>query len=141
MIKPHLRPATRADLPRTHQVRHGTAENRLTNPALVTDEEVAWYMDEAIFLVSEDETNVQGFTCVNHQTGYVWALFVIDGAQGRGHGTSLLEAAMARLRQLGHRQAFLNTGRGTKAEGFYRSKGWLPMGVNMNGEVVFRLWL
>ena len=48
---------------------------------------------------------------------------------------------MARLRQLGHRQAFLNTGQGAKAEGFYRSKGWRPMGVNMSGEVVFRLWL
>src|ERR1700722_14079454 len=90
MTEPRLRPATRADLPRIHQIRHGTAENRLTNPSLVTDAEVAWYMDEAIFLVSEDETNVQGFTCVNHQTGYVWALFVIDGAQRRGHGTTLL---------------------------------------------------
>ena len=141
MTEPLLRPATRADLPRIHAVRNGTAENRLTNPALVTDAEVAWYMYEAIFLVSEDEAGVQGFTCVNHQTGYVWALFVIDEAQGRGHGTALLDAAMTRLREAGHRQAFLMTGADTKAEGFYRSKGWRPMGVNMNGEMVFRLWL
>jgi hypothetical protein len=60
MSQPRLRPATRADLPRIHQVRHGTAENRLTNPELVTDAEVAWYMDESIFLVSGDETDVQG---------------------------------------------------------------------------------
>jgi hypothetical protein len=89
MTQPRLRPATPADLPRIHEVRHGTAENRLTDAALVTDAEVAWYMDVAIFLVSEDETGVQGFTRVNHQTGYVWALFVIDGAQGRGHGSRL----------------------------------------------------
>lgn len=43
-----LRPATRADLPRIHHVRHGTAENHLRNPALVADAEAAWYMDEAI---------------------------------------------------------------------------------------------
>jgi hypothetical protein len=43
-------------------------------------------MDDAIFLVFEDDTDVQGFTCVNHQTGYVWVRFVIDAAQGRGHG-------------------------------------------------------
>jgi len=141
MSELRLRLATRADLPRIHEVRHGTAENRLTDPALVTDAEVAWYMDEAIFLVSEDEAGVQGFICVNHQTGYVWALFVIDEAQGRGHGTKLLDAAMARLREGGHRQAFLTTGSGTKAEGFYRSKGWQPMGKNMRGAVVFRLWL
>jgi ribosomal protein S18 acetylase RimI-like enzyme len=58
------------------------------------------------------------------QTGYVWALFVIDGAQGRGHGTALLDEAIKRLRQAGHRQAFLTTGKDTRAAGFYRSKGW-----------------
>ena len=141
LTEPRLRPATHADLPRIYQVRHGTAENRLSDPASVTDEEVAWYMDEAIFLVSEDEAGVQGFTCVNHQTGYVWALFVIDDAQGRGHGTALLDAAMARLREAGHRQSFLSTGEGTTAERFYKARGWHSMGVNMRGEVVLRLWL
>jgi GNAT superfamily N-acetyltransferase len=141
MTELRMRPATLADLPRIHEVRHGTAENRLSNPALVTDAEIAWYMDAAIFLVSEDESGVQGFTCVNHLTGFVWALFVIDEAQGRGHGTQLLDAAMARLREAGHRQSFLSTGSGTKAAGFYRSKGWQPMGMDMRGEVVFRLWL
>jgi GNAT superfamily N-acetyltransferase len=138
---PRLRPATRADLPRIFEVRHGTVENPLTEPALVTDEDVAWYLDEAIFLVSEDEKAIHGFVCANHQTGFVWALFVIDGAQGLGHGTALLEAAMDRLRSAGHRQALLSTGSGTSAEGFYRSKGWQAMGTNMAGETVFRLWL
>ncbi len=141
MTQHRLRPATRADLPRIHEVRHGTAENRLTNPALVTDEEVAWYMDEGVFLVSEDEAGIQGFTCVNLQTGYVWALFVIDGAQGRGHGTALHDAAMARLREAGHRQSVLTTGRGTRAEDFYRARGWQAMGVSLSGEAVYRLWL
>jgi GNAT superfamily N-acetyltransferase len=136
-----LRPATAADLPRIHDVRHGTTENRLLDPSLVADDEVAWYLEQAIFLVSEDEKAIQGFVCANHQTGYVWALFVIDAAQGRGHGTALLEAAVARLRRLGHRQAFLNTGRGTKAEVFYRSIGWEAMGVDHRGETVFRLLL
>ena len=141
MPEPHLRPATRDDLPRIRQIRHGTAENRLTSSSVITDAEVAWYIDEAIFLVSEDETTMQGFTCVNHQTAYVWALFVIDEAQGRGHGTALLHAAMARLRQAGHRQAFLFTEQGTRAEGFYLSRGWHRTGVNMTGQAVFRLWL
>ena len=141
MTQPRLRPATRADLPRIHEVRHGTSENRLSNPALVTEAEVAWYMDEAIFLVSEDDKGVQGFICANHQTAYVWALFVMDRAQGQGHGTALLDAAMARLRKAGHRQAFLSTGKHTRAEGFYQSKGWQVTGVNIDGDVVLRLWL
>jgi GNAT superfamily N-acetyltransferase len=138
---PRIRPATRADLPRIHAVRHGTAENRLLDPALVTEAEVAWYMDTGIFLVSEDATGVRGFTCANPQTGYVWALFVIDAAQGRGHGTRLLDAAMQRLREAGHWQAFLSTGEGTKAEEFYRSKDWRGMGTDVKGDAVYRLWL
>ena len=136
-----LRPATKDDLPRIGEVRHGTAENRLVDPSLVTPAEVEWYLNEAIFLVSEDDAGIQGFTCANHQTGYVWALFVIDGAQGRGHGTALLNEAIARLRQGGHRQAFLTTGKDTRAAAFYRSRGWIQTGVDLRDQAVFRLWL
>jgi GNAT superfamily N-acetyltransferase len=136
-----IRPATEADLPHISEVRHGTAENRLTDPSRVTDAEVAWYLREAIFLVSEDKGGLQGFVCANHQTGHVWALFVIDGAQGRGHGTALLNEVIARFRKAGHRQAFLTTGKDTRAAAFYRAKGWRLTGIDMRGEAVFRLWL
>jgi GNAT superfamily N-acetyltransferase len=116
MTVSHPRPATRADLPHIRQVRHGTTENRLTNPELVTDDEVAWYLEKAIFLVSEEDKDIRGFICANQQTGFGWALFVIDEAQGRGHETALLDAAIDRLRAAGHRQSFLMTGKGTKAE-------------------------
>lgn len=138
---PHLRAATRADLPRIQAVRHGTSENRLTDPSRVTDAEVAWYMDEAVFLVSEDEGGVQGFVCANHQTGYIWALFVSDAAQGRGHGTALLDAALGHLRRIGHRQAFLTTGADTRAAVFYRTRKWRFMGNNLRGQAVFVLTL
>ncbi len=136
---PAIRPATRADLPRIHEVRHGTAENRLTDPSKVTDEEVQWYMDHAIFLVSEDDAGtVQGFTCANHQTGYIWALFVIDAAQRKGHGSALLEAALQRLKDAGHRQSHLSTGAGTGAERFYGAQGWAAMGQAVDASIVFR---
>ncbi len=136
-----IRAATEADLPRIRVVRHGTAENRLTDPSLVTDQEVAWYLKEAIFLVSEDEAGLQGFACANPQTGYVWALFVIDEAHGRGHGTALIDETIERLREAGNRQAFLTTGVGTRAAHFYRSRGWRETGVDIRGNAVFRLWL
>ncbi|MCB8878527.1 GNAT family N-acetyltransferase [Acidisoma silvae] len=141
MTKHHLRPATYNDLHRIHVVRHGTAENRLSDPSLVTEAEVAWYLEEAIFLVLEVEDGVQGFICANHQTGYIWALFVIDEFQGRGHGTALLDAAVTQLRQAGHRQAFLTIGQNTGAESFYKSKGWQSTGIDRPGETVLRFWL
>ena len=42
-------------------------KNRLSDPSLVIVAEVAWYLEEAIFLVSEDEAGVQGFVCANPQ--------------------------------------------------------------------------
>lgn len=138
-MPPLIRPAAPADLPRIWQVRHGTAENRLSDPSIVRDEEVAWYMDQAIFLVAEDAIGeVQGFVCANHQTGYVWALFVIDGQHGRGFGGALLAAALDRLRRAGHRQAFLTTGAQTQAARFYAAQGWVDMGRSFGGETVFR---
>jgi GNAT superfamily N-acetyltransferase len=137
----HLRPAIRSDLPRIYEVRHSTAENRLTDPTLVTDEEVAWNLENAIFLVSEDEAGVQGFACANPQTGYVWALFVQEGMHGRGHGTALHDAAIDALRQAGNRQAFLSTEEGTRAAAFYRAKGWRKTGIDLRGETAFRLFL
>ena len=133
---PRLRAATRDDLPRIHAIRRDTSENRLKDTSLVTDAEVLWYMDEAIFLVSEDE-DVQGFVCANHQTGYVWALFVDEAARGLGHGTVLLGAALEQLRRIGHRQAFLATDANTRAASFYRARGWRLMGTNLKGEAVF----
>jgi hypothetical protein len=53
----------------------------------------------------------------------------------------LLDAAMTRLRDAGHRQSFLTTGKGTKAEQFYESRGWRATGTSLSGETVFRLWL
>ena len=134
---PHIRVAKHADLPRIHAIRRGTHQNELLDPARVTDSEVAWYMDEAIFLVSVENGRAEGFACANHQTGLVWALFVSEDAQGRGHGTALLDETLAALVREGHRQAFLSTGPGTRAAAFYRERGWRSMGLDLTGEEVF----
>ncbi len=105
-----IRDATRGDLPRIHAIRHDVTENRLSDPSTVTEGEVLWYMIEAIFLVSEGVSDgspsvVQGFLCANHQTALIWGLFVDPLVQGRGHGSSLLTAALGRLKACGHLQA------------------------------------
>ena len=89
-----IRKAVPADLPRIHAIRMDVRENILRDPSKVTAEEVAWYREQAIFLVAEDAGEIVGFACANHQTGLIWALFVDPAQEGRGHGRALLDAAL-----------------------------------------------
>jgi len=132
-----IRKARPADHARTHDIRMGVRENILSDPTLVTAAEVDWYRDHAIFLVAEEAGEIVGFTCANHQTGMVWALFVDPAHEGHGHGRALLDAALARLVAAGHEQAWLTTGAGTRAERFYRRHGWREMGRGLDGQIVF----
>lgn len=132
-----LRRARPADLPRIGEIRHAVKENVLSDPSRVSDEEVAWYMEQAIFLVSEEAGELVGFACANHQTGFVWALFIDPAHEGRGHGRALLDAALEHLAADGHRQAFLTTGAATRAARFYQEHGWRDRGRNLDGQMVF----
>lgn len=132
-----IRRAVAADQPRIFAIRMGVRENILSDPSKVTDEDVAWYRDNAIFLVAESAGEIAGFACANHQTGLIWALFVDPAREGRGHGRALLDAALAGLRAAGHAQGWLETGAGTRAERFYREHGWRDMGRGLDGQTVF----
>jgi ribosomal protein S18 acetylase RimI-like enzyme len=132
-----IRPATLADQPRVDAIRQGVTENVLSDPSKVSAAEVAWYREQAIFLVAEEAGEVVGFACANHQTGLIWALFVDPAHEGRGHGRALLDEALARLEAAGLAQAHLNTGANTRAERFYRRNGWRDAGYALDGQVVF----
>lgn len=132
-----IRKAISADRPRIWQIRNGVNENRLSDPSVVSDEEVDWYQEHAVFLVAEEAGEVVGFACGNHQTGLVWALFVDPAYEGRGLGRALLDSLEDRLREAGLVQAHLNTGANTRAERFYREHGWRDMGHCLDGQIVF----
>jgi len=132
-----IRKAVAADEPRIRAIRMGVRENILSDPSKVTDEDVAWYREQAIFLVAEDAGEIAGFACANHQTGLIWALFIDPAQEGRGHGRALIDAALAGLKAAGHAQAWLETGAGTRAERFYRCHGWRDMGRGLDGQIVF----
>jgi ribosomal protein S18 acetylase RimI-like enzyme len=132
-----IRKATRADQPRVHAIRMAVTENVLSDPSKVTDAEVDWYRDNAIFLVAQVDGEVAGFTCANHQTGLIWALFMDKAHEGRGIGRALLDGGLEGLVAAGHRQAWLSTEAGTRAERFYRAHGWRDMGRDSHGQIVF----
>ena len=132
-----IRKAVPADLPRIHAIRMDVRENILSDPSKVTAEDVAWYRDNAIFLVAESAGAIAGFACANHQTGLIWALFIDPEQEGHGHGRALLDAALAGLKAAGHAQAWLETGAGTRAERFYHRHGWHDRGRGLDGQIVF----
>lgn len=137
MSGPVIRTAVAADRPRIDFIRAAVRENRLGDPARVSDAEVRWYLEEGVFLVSEGQGAVWGFGCANPRTGLVWALFVDPDAEEQGHGGALLDALCAALRRAGLIQAHLTTEPGTRAAEFYRRRQWRCTGRVWGGELAF----
>lgn len=132
-----LRRATPADVPRIWEIRFGVRENRLDDPAEVTDADVRDTLARGLFHVAVADGLVLGFSAAEPRDGSIWALFVDPAAEGRGLGRALLAAALDDLAAAGHRTARLTTGAGTRAARLYARAGWTPRGLAANGEVAF----
>ena len=123
---------------RIWEIRFAVQENQLGDPSLVTDEDVAWFTDNPGIWVWDEGGRILGFSAGDPRDGTIWALFVDPAHEGRGIGRALLDAACTSLRLAGHRTALLTTGRGTRAEGFYRAVGWELLGTSLKDELIFR---
>ena len=133
-----IRPAIRADISRIFEIRDSVSENRLTDPESVTEEDAAWYVDnDALWVWQEDDGTINGFAAGDPRDGWVWALFVAPGEEGRGIGRALLDHTCASLREAGHAVAKLMTGAGTRAERHYRKAGWIETRRADTGEIFF----
>jgi GNAT superfamily N-acetyltransferase len=134
-----LRRATAEDVPRIREIRDSVGENRLSDPSRVTAGDIAWFLDNGpIWVWQEPDGVVAGFSAGDPRDGWVWALFVAPGHEGKGIGRTLLQAACDRLRESGHAVATLSTDPGTRAERHYRAAGWTVTGHNAKGELVFQ---
>jgi GNAT superfamily N-acetyltransferase len=80
-------------------------------------------LDHATHLVAEDEGRILGYAGVS--PGWVEQLYVVPGAQGRGVGSALLEAAVERRRAAGDTELRLWTlEENTVGRRFYEARGW-----------------
>ena len=130
-----VRFATAADVPAMQRIRLAVAQNRLSDPARITQADCLAHLGPLGHgWVAEDATGVCGFACGRTTDGNVWALFVDPAHEGRGAGTALLEAMVRWLSAQGVARPWLTTGRGTRAEGFYLRRGWRVEGGDA-GEV------
>ncbi|MBV9552615.1 MAG: GNAT family N-acetyltransferase [Alphaproteobacteria bacterium] len=134
-----LRRAAAGDIPRIWEIRNGVRENVLSDPERVTSADIAWFLKHGpIWVWQEADGTVAGFSAGDPRDGWLWALFVAPGHEGKGIGRALLKAACDSLRAAGHAAAMLSTEPGSRAERHYRADGWSAVGYNHGGEILFR---
>ncbi len=139
MVAPLLRVATRDDIAQIQRVRHAVRENRLTS-GVIGDDEVCEHLEQlGRGWVIEVDGTIRAFAIANKRTANVWALFVEQGHEQRGHGRRLHDTMMAWFWAEGVPRVWLSTGARTRAEAFYRAAGWVEVGLTPHGEVGFEM--
>jgi GNAT superfamily N-acetyltransferase len=135
-----FREANTGDIPQIQFVRNAVKENRLSNPSLVTDDDVADFITRrGRAWVCEINGAIAGFAIVDLVDSNVWALFVDPVHEGKGVGKRLHDEMLSWYFRQGMQDIWLSTAPGTRAERFYREAGWVETGVHGRGEIKFGL--
>lgn len=135
-----FREAVLADIPQIQVVRHLVKENTLSNPLLVTDEDVAIHLTrKGKGWVCVAGGTIIGFSIADLETNSIWALFVDPMYENQGIGKKLHRLMLNWYFSQTQQAAYLGTAPDTRAEEFYKRQGWIPVGFYGNGEVKFEM--
>ena len=128
------------DIPRIQVVRNRVRENRLSNPSLVTDEDVEDFISiRGRGWVCEIECKIIGFSIVDLKDHNVWALFIHPDYEARGIGKILHQLMVDWYFEQKREILWLGTAPDTRAEKFYRLQGWKEVGMHGIGEIKFEM--
>mgnify|MGYP000081771064 FL=1 len=116
-----------------HRIRLSVRENTLPSPDLITPVHYEKALANGCGWVVESDSRVVGFA-FGLSTGNVWALFVDPSYEGRGYGSALHGVLVAWLEQHAQQPIWLSTSLNTRAEAFYRARGWQDCGIVASGE-------
>lgn len=135
-----IRTATLGDVPEMNRLRLKVRENVLSDPSRITEAMTA----DAIIAsgrgwVFSDHGEILGFSIARDEDPSIWALFTLPSHEGRGIGHALHQAAIDWLWSRGAARIWLTTEPGTRAERFYRERGWRETAVLASGELRFEL--
>ena len=133
-----IRAAAAADIPALMTLRAAVNENRLADPERVQARHYQPFVERGDLWIWEDAGRILGFAAGDRDTGWIWALFVEPGFEGRGIGRALLARACDTLREAGFSEATLSTDPDTRAARFYRRAGWREAGSRADGELIFK---
>ena len=132
-----VRRATVDDIADVMALRLSVRENRLSHPDQVTAENCLRYVQRGHLWVWEEDQEILGFSASTCETGWIWALFVRPGHEGRGIGRTLFSVACEALTSAGFRTLRRSTDPDTRAARFYSAAGWREAGRTPEGEVIF----
>ncbi len=135
-----IRKAVITDIPAMHRIRSTVKENVLTNPLAVQEADyIPFLTKDAAAWVYEESDQIMGFAILDIEAGEVWALFVDPDFEGNGIGSQLHDTMVNAYFSKGQTELILGTEPGTRAEAFYRHKGWGQIGNKSNGEIIFKM--
>jgi GNAT superfamily N-acetyltransferase len=135
-----FRTAKLSDIKQMQVVRHLVKENILSNPDLVPDKDVAYYISEkGKGWVCEVDGQLVGFSIIDLLEKSVWALFVDPEFAEKGIGKELHRLMIDWYFQQTKDKVVLGTAPNTRAERFYFLQGWTQVGSYSNGESKFEL--
>jgi GNAT superfamily N-acetyltransferase len=132
-----VRRATVDDIADIMALRLSVRENRLSDPGLVTAEDCLRYVERGQMWVWEEDQEILGFSASGCESGWIWALFVRPGHEGRRIGRALFAVACDALVRAGFGTLRLSTDPETRAAAFYRAAGWREAGRTPEGELIF----
>lgn len=135
-----FREATVDDIDNYMIVRMAVKENVLNNPALVPREDnVAYLTKYGKGWVCEIENRIVGFSIVGLTQRNVWALFVLPEFEGKGIGRKLHDVMIDWYFSQTNEKIWLGTEQNTKAETFYKKRGWTAVGMHGDDETKFEM--
>jgi GNAT superfamily N-acetyltransferase len=135
-----FREASVDDIQQMQVVRNSVKENMLSNPALVPDKDVEEYITRRgkgwVCLMDDI---IAGFSIVDLKENNIWALFVNPEYEAKGIGRNLHALMLNWYFEQTKDKVWLGTSPNTRAEIFYRMKGWKEVGVHGKGEIKFEM--
>jgi GNAT superfamily N-acetyltransferase len=135
-----IRKAKVSDVSEMNHLRLQVRENMLSDPSIITREmTIDSITASGRGWVFEEQGRILGFSIALDEDPSIWAMFVLPGHEGHGIGHALHEAAVNWLWSRGADLIWLGTDPGTRAERFYRERGWQEAGKHDNGEIHFEL--